>query len=442
MSTYPELPIVGQSYTIDAATVAATLNLPTTRPAAPWRFMLGNAGGVNYPSWLADDPAGSTPVVKLTGTPPAAGAFQIAVGKFTAGKSYDVKTITVTVYETPPEREIAFPAHAEPGVRYTLTAAAAATAAGIDTYGAKLTDPNGKWPAWLTPAPGTGRIAGPVAGKPTAADPATSEVGVVIVDRGEVVESGIVTVYLDGGAPVPEMIPAPAARRTADGYTLPDVTGVVWTVNGEDKQPGSYAVQPVTETTVVTITPRALEGYVFETPAQPLVLTFEPAPPPDPEDPEDPKGPPIVDLPDPHPATRPFDPTPVAAAPSADELALWDSLLDADPQALYVAGRIGERILRHVGDTQPSGEALTLAADHAGVVLEYVRGYTRGRGFVGYIPHRALQAVIVAAGARLYVNPEQLSSYQTGDYSERPATLTGWTAAELGVLRRFRRVIA
>lgn len=72
-------------------------------------------------------------------------------------------------------------------------------------------------------------------------------------------------------------------------------------------------------------------------------------------------------------------------------------------------------------------------------VLEYVRGYVRDRGFIGYVPHRSLQAVIVSAGVRLFINPEQLTYYSTGDYSERPATLTGWTAAELGVLRRFRR---
>ena len=118
--------------------------------------------------------------------------------------------------------------------------------------------------------------------------------------------------------------------------------------------------------------------------------------------------------------------------------------MDEDPQAMYVAVRLADRIIRHAGGTLEGtpGDSLVMARDHALTVLEYVRGYTRGRGFVGYIPHRSLQAVIVAAGARLYVNPEQLSYYQTGDYSERPATLTGWTAAELGVLRRYRRTYA
>ena len=41
----------------------------------------------------------------------------------------------------------------------------------------------------------------------------------------------------------------------------------------------------------------------------------------------------------------------------------------------------------------------------------------------------------MAAAARLVANPEQLTYYATGDYTERPAVLTGYTLAELGVLR-------
>lgn len=111
---------------------------------------------------------------------------------------------------------------------------------------------------------------------------------------------------------------------------------------------------------------------------------------------------------------------------------------------MYVAVRLADRIIRHAGGklAEADGDQLVMARDHALTVLEYVKGYTRGRGFVGYLPHRSLQAVIVAGGARLYVNPEQLTFFQHGDYSERPATLAGWTMAERAVLRRFRRVTA
>lgn len=207
------------------------------------------------------------------------------------------------------------------------------------------------------------------------------------------------------------VIPAPAAEGTEDGYILPDTPGVRWLVDGEETPPGSYAVQPVTEETTVTILPEALAGYEFDAAPEPLVLTFAPAPE-DPEDPEDP--------------------------------AEWLHLLDDDPARALVASTLAPRALLHAGtapDTAPA-PAVAMAEGHLATVLEYVKGYTRGRGFHGYIPERPLQAVIIAATGRLVTNPEQVTYYSTGDYSERPATLTGWTLAELQVLRRYRRVTA
>ena len=240
----------------------------------------------------------------------------------------------------------------------------------------------------------------------------------------------VATMVLTVGTPV-TIIPVPAAERTDDGYMLPEVEGVIWTVDDVEQVPGSYSVEPVTETTTVTILPTTDEGYAFDTEPEPLVLVFEPAPDPEPE-------------PDPEPGPEPvgpFTPTPAPDEPDEVEEAVWARLMDDDPQAVYVATKLAERIVKHSGqdvaDLDPA-EVLT-ARDHAMTVLEYVRGYVRDRGFIGYIPHRSLQAVIVSAWARLFVNPEQITYYSTGDYSERPATLTGWTAAELGVLRRFRR---
>ena len=205
-----------------------------------------------------------------------------------------------------------------------------------------------------------------------------------------------------------ETIPVPAAEGTEDGYMLPEVPGVRWLVNGEETPPGSYSVQPVTEETTVTIIPEALAGYEFDAAPEPLVLTFTPEPDPEPDPGE------------------------------------WLHLLDEDPERALVASTLAPRALRHAGmdpDAAPA-PAAAMAEGHLATVLEYVKGYTRGRGFHGYVPERPLQAVIVAATGRLVTNPEQVTYYSTGDYSERPATLTGWTLAELQVLRRYRRVTA
>lgn len=116
---------------------------------------------------------------------------------------------------------------------------------------------------------------------------------------------------------------------------------------------------------------------------------------------------------------------------SEDPWDLWDNLAAA--LAPRVAAIVGKQ-----GDT----EAVALATAQLPLVAEYVRGYTRGRGFEGDAPAGPLRAVIVSATARLATNPEQVSVYTMGDYSERPAQLAGWTLAEIGVLHRYRIVTA
>lgn len=318
-----------------------------------------------------------------------------------------------------------YPEPARVGEPYTVTALAVATDLGLTPadYYPHLSavgdyDP---WPAWLSGTHGAETATG------TPTEPGTVPMRVGYWERGALLDPVPFTITVQGDTVT---IPAPAAEGTADGYMLPEVEGVRWLVDGVETPPGSYSVQPVTEDTTVTITPEALDGYAFDPEAVALVLTFTPAPEPDPE-PE----------PEPVPVPGPFDPSPAPPADPEDEAA-WAALMDDDPQAIYVASRLGQRIIRHTGTGDPADldpAEVLMAQDHAMVVLEYVRGYTRSRGFVGYAPHRALQAVIVAAASRLFVNPEQLTSYQTGDYSERPALLNGWTTAELGVLRRFRR---
>lgn len=84
-------------------------------------------------------------------------------------------------------------------------------------------------------------------------------------------------------------------------------------------------------------------------------------------------------------------------------------------------------------------DTTALAAAHVPVVIEFVRGYTRGQGFTGDAPSGPLRAVIVSSAARLLANPEQLSFYVSADYSERPPLLHGWTLPEIGVLHRYRK---
>lgn len=83
------------------------------------------------------------------------------------------------------------------------------------------------------------------------------------------------------------------------------------------------------------------------------------------------------------------------------------------------------------------------ATAHVQIVTEYVRAYTRGKGFNddGAIAPE-LQAVIVTATAKLTYNPEQVEMFRSGDYMERPQQFQGWTLADLGVLKRFRRTTA
>ena len=122
---------------------------------------------------------------------------------------------------------------------------------------------------------------------------------------------------------------------------------------------------------------------------------------------------------------------PEGSSATDDPWAVWDDL----------AASLAPRVAAMVG-LQGDDETVETAKAQLPIVSEYVRGYTRGRGFDGSAPAGPLMAVIVSATARLATNPEQLTVFTTGDYSERPARLAGWTLAEIGVLHRYRVVSA
>lgn len=110
--------------------------------------------------------------------------------------------------------------------------------------------------------------------------------------------------------------------------------------------------------------------------------------------------------------------------------------------------RIAQRVKLYLDDSELNDAMLIQQID---VVTAYVYGYTRGRGFKtvdhdirgGMVkaigePTSDVESVIVAAVARLATNPDQVTYYQTGDYSERPAVLAGWTLLERAVLNNYR----
>ena len=74
------------------------------------------------------------------------------------------------------------------------------------------------------------------------------------------------------------------------------------------------------------------------------------------------------------------------------------------------------------------------------IVTTMAKAYTRGRGFTGNEPNDELAAVITTAAARLAANGAQLAVDNTaGPFSmSLRGGFTGWTAAELAVLNRYR----
>lgn len=109
-----------------------------------------------------------------------------------------------------------------------------------------------------------------------------------------------------------------------------------------------------------------------------------------------------------------------------------------------LAAEVAVHLGREDADGGPDMATVALARGHVETVAAYAHAYTFGRGFTvdsdgNGEPAHDVARVIVAAAARLTTNPEQVSVYSAGDYSERPAVFTGWTVAEQGVLHRWRK---
>lgn len=98
----------------------------------------------------------------------------------------------------------------------------------------------------------------------------------------------------------------------------------------------------------------------------------------------------------------------------------------------------GQQVADYLGRGDDAA-LVSLAGQHVDIVEQFVKAYTRGRGFspTGE-PGDDLAAVIVSVTARSTTNPEQLVREQTGDYFVTPA-VAGFTLPELFVLNAYRR---
>lgn len=201
------------------------------------------------------------------------------------------------------------------------------------------------------------------------------------------------------------VIDPPAAQFSEDPpqFMLPEATGVIWTVNGENYEPGGYQVEPTKDGVTVKIVPVEKFGYTFDPPAEEQEFTWYAADP------------------DPDP-----DPGPVEN---------WAWPVEGE---VTDGGKLVARFLKW-----SSNDELQQATFYYSVVLAYVWAYTRGKGFdLDMQPNLPLQRVIVAAGARLAYNPESVSRWQVTTESETLTVFNGFNLAEQAVLRRYRRVFA
>lgn len=112
--------------------------------------------------------------------------------------------------------------------------------------------------------------------------------------------------------------------------------------------------------------------------------------------------------------------------------------VDPEPEPEPITDETVARVaafLNRAGDP----DTIALAEVHVPIVTAFVKAYTRDRGFDIFGPNEDLAHVIVAASARLVVNPEQAKRVQVADYSETFGGLEGFTLPELAILNRYRR---
>lgn len=86
---------------------------------------------------------------------------------------------------------------------------------------------------------------------------------------------------------------------------------------------------------------------------------------------------------------------------------------------------------------------VALAGEHLPIITAWVNSYTRGVGFEYGVPDDpAIEAVIIAATARLAQNPAGEVTVSIDDYNVRKTVFDGFTMLERLVLDGFRRKAA
>ena len=200
------------------------------------------------------------------------------------------------------------------------------------------------------------------------------------------------------GTPETIVITPPSAEFSDNPpqFMLPEVTGVIWIVNGETYEPGAYQVEPTKDGVTVKIVPVEEFGYEFDPPAEEQEYTWyaaDPDPDPDPDD-----GSSII------------------------------------PQQVIERG--GQRVADALGWTEDRLDEARAAYE---TTLLIAWAYTRGVGFTDdLVPEYPISRAAELAACRLAPNPEQLTRWQLGSDSETMPGFSGFTLAERHVLDRYR----
>lgn len=185
---------------------------------------------------------------------------------------------------------------------------------------------------------------------------------------------------------------APAFDDTLFEYTIPEMTGVAYSVNGSPTAAGTYSAEPDQS---VTITAAALDGYTLAGAAS-WQHEFPAAP---------------------------IDP---------------DAWPDPEPPAAEHIIRGGDDVAALMRYTDE--EDIEICRKAYEVVLMTAWGYTRGRGFSDTLePAYPIRRVIDLAAIRLAANPEQVLRWAIAGDSETLSPFQGFTLAERHVLDRYRR---
>lgn len=195
----------------------------------------------------------------------------------------------------------------------------------------------------------------------------------------------------DGGGAIPPKVTAPTVLLNSASTGMAGSTDLTATIpEGHDEStPLHFGIWAATA-----------DSFHLKTATLTVPIPAEPEPEPDPE-------------PDPEPG-------------------------EGGPWAPQPPAEVLRRVRTLTGVADEDTELIAVANETAALVTAMAHGYTRGTGFDDDgIPDGRLAAVIVAAAARLFANPEQVDFF-TGSVGVR-TTFKGWTLAEQQTMNNYRQ---